>query len=84
MSTTTRVEGTAILARTLAEGYGPGAWHGADFKAALSDVTDDMAFRRPAPDRHSIAEIALHHAYLHAQRARTAGGRAARAVRAGR
>ena len=63
MSTTTRSEASALLGRTLAEGYGPGAWHGADFKAALADVTDATAFRRPAPDRHNIAEIALHHAY---------------------
>src|SRR5262245_55015490 len=65
MSTTNTVERTAgaILERTLAEGYGPGAWHGADFKAALSDVTEQNAFKRPAPGRHSIAEIALHHAY---------------------
>jgi hypothetical protein len=55
--------GTALLARTLQEGYGPGAWHGADFKAAIADVTAKAAFKRPAAERHSIAEIALHHAY---------------------
>ena len=53
----------AILGRILAEGYGPGAWHGADLKAALADVTEETAFTRPAHGRHSIAEIALHHAY---------------------
>jgi DinB superfamily len=63
MSTTTRLEASALLGRTLAEGYGPGAWHGADFKAAIADVSDAAAFRRPAPERHNIAEIALHHAY---------------------
>jgi DinB family protein len=63
MSTTTRLEATALLGRTLAEGYGPGAWHGADFKAAIADVSDRDAFRRPAAERHNIAEIALHHAY---------------------
>jgi hypothetical protein len=52
-----------ILARVLEEGYGPGAWHGADLKAALADVAADAAFWRPAPGRHNIAEIALHHAY---------------------
>lgn len=52
-----------VLARVLEEGYGPGAWHGPDMKAALEDVTSEMAFRRPAPGRHSIAEIALHHAF---------------------
>ena len=51
------------LARVLEEGYGPGAWHGADLKAALAEVSPELAFRRPAPGRHNIAEIALHHAY---------------------
>jgi hypothetical protein len=47
----------------LSEGYGPGAWHGADLKAALADVTPELALWRPAAGRHNIAEIALHHAY---------------------
>jgi len=47
----------------LNEGYGPGAWHGPDLKAALADVTADLAFWRPANGRHNIAEIALHHAF---------------------
>jgi len=54
---------TRVLTRVLEEGYGPGAWHGADLKAALADVTPEQAFWRPSPGRHSIAEIALHHAY---------------------
>ena len=67
-STTTKVEIPAgldarVLERIAQEGYGPGAWHGADFKAALADVTDKDAFWRPASGRHNIAEIALHHAY---------------------
>jgi DinB superfamily len=53
----------AIESRILNEGYGPGAWHGADLKAALADVTQAVAFWRPAAERHNIAEIALHHAY---------------------
>ena len=52
-----------LCTRVLEEGYGPGAWHGPDLKAALADVTPEMAFRRPAEGRHNIAEIALHHAY---------------------
>ncbi len=52
-----------IEARVLNEGYGPGAWHGADLKAALADVAPAGAFWRPAAGRHNIAEIALHHAY---------------------
>jgi hypothetical protein len=64
----------AVLARTLEEGYGPGAWHGPDLKAALSDVDSAGAFWRPAADRHSIAEIAVHHAYhLHNVRSRLLG-----------
>ena len=52
-----------IESRILNEGYGPGAWHGADLKAALADVAPAQAFARPAAGRHNIAEIALHHAY---------------------
>lgn len=70
MSTTTSVRTATpsgldsnVLARVIEEGYGPGAWHGPDLKAALSDVTPELAFWRPAPGRHNIAEIALHHAY---------------------
>ncbi len=63
-----------VLARVLEEGYGPGAWHGPDLKAALDDVTPDLAFWRPAPGRHNIAEIALHHAYtLRSVRGQLAG-----------
>jgi hypothetical protein len=71
MSTATSVKTAAasgidlgVLARVVREGYGPGAWHGPDLRAALGDVTADQAFRRPAPGRHNIAEIALHHAYF--------------------
>ena len=60
MSTSTAA-GTA--SRVLSEGYGAGAWHGPDMKAALADVTSSVAFWRPAEGRHNIAEIALHHAY---------------------
>jgi hypothetical protein len=54
---------TRVFLRILEEGYGPGAWHGADLNAALSDVSPALAFWRPGPERHNIAEIALHHAY---------------------
>jgi len=52
-----------LLSRIMEEGYGPGAWHGPNLKLALADVTDELAFWRPSVGRHSIAEIALHHAY---------------------
>ncbi len=57
------IEKTDVSSRILDEGYGPGAWHGADMKAALADVSPDFAFWRPAAGRHNIAEIALHHAF---------------------
>jgi DinB superfamily len=52
-----------VFLRVIEEGYGPGAWHGADLKAALADLSSELAFWRPASGRHNIAEIALHHAY---------------------
>jgi hypothetical protein len=61
MSTT--VTGTASAARILNEGYGTGAWHGADLMAALAGISGDDAFWRPGTGRHNIAEIAVHHAY---------------------
>ena len=64
----------SVLARTLEEGYGPGAWHGPDLKAAIEDVDPNLAFWRPAVERHNIAEIALHHAYhLHHVQSRLTG-----------
>ena len=66
----------ALAKRILDEGYGPGAWHGNDMKAALADVTADAAFRRPAPGRHNIAEIAIHRAfYQHSVRGRLTGAK---------
>jgi hypothetical protein len=69
MSTTARkvaspgATDVATLQRIANEGYGDGAWHGNDLKAALADVSPELAFWRPGPGRHNIAEIALHHAY---------------------
>jgi len=53
----------STLARILDEGYGPGAWYGSDLRAAIAEVTPAIAFKRPAANRHNIAEVALHHAY---------------------
>jgi hypothetical protein len=53
----------STFARILDEGYGPGAWYGSDLRAAIADVTPATAFKRPAANRHNIAEVALHHAY---------------------
>ena len=63
-----------LESRVLKEGYGPGAWHGADLKAALGDVDAALAYWRPAAGRHNIAEIALHYAYcVRAVRAQITG-----------
>src|SRR5262252_2189583 len=53
----------ALASRIVREGYGPGAWHGADLRAAVSDVSASTAFRRPGPGRRNIAEIVVHHAF---------------------
>jgi len=63
MSTTALAATNKLEQRILDESYGPGAWHGADLKAALADVSPEVAYWRPGPGRHNIAEIALHHAY---------------------
>jgi len=63
MSTSAFAQTAAVETRILEEGYGPGAWHGPDLKTALADVAPDLAFWRPGPTRHNIAEIAVHHAY---------------------
>ena len=52
------------LQRILQEGYGPGAWHGPDLKAAVDGVDGKLAAWRPAKGRHNIAEIVLHHAFV--------------------
>ncbi len=73
-----------LESRVLNEGYGPGAWHGSDLKAALADVTPGLAFWRPGAGRHNIAEIALHHAYcVRAVRAQISGRAAEPFVREG-
>jgi hypothetical protein len=78
------IVGSELDSRVLREGYGPGAWHGADLKAALADVAGAVAFWRPAPGRHNIAEIALHHAYYaRAVRAQVTGRPAGPFVLAG-
>lgn len=52
-----------VFPRIIDEGFGREAWHGPEMKAATSDVAPELAFWRPAPGRHNIAEITLHHAY---------------------
>jgi hypothetical protein len=87
MSTSTEkdvVVTRGVESRLLREGYGPGAWHGPDLKAALAEVTPALAFWRPGPGRHNIAEIALHHAYYaRSVRAQVSGKNAEPFVMAG-
>src|SRR5688500_16556064 len=67
MSTSTEhetISDARVFSRVLQEGFGPGAWHGPDLKAALADVTQALAFWRPASGRHNIAELARPHAYF--------------------
>jgi hypothetical protein len=52
----------AIGSRIVEEGFGPGAWHGPDLRAAIGDVTAKDALWRPGSGRHNIAEVAVHHA----------------------
>lgn len=67
----------AVLPRLIDEGHGPNAWYGADIQTAIADVDAARAARRPAPGRHNVAEIALHHAFwLHEVRGRLTGGTA--------
>ena len=62
-ATTITTTDVSMLLRILQEGYGPGAWHGADMRAALADLDARMAFQRPGAGRHNAAEIAVHHAF---------------------
>jgi DinB superfamily len=52
-----------ILLHAIDEAYGSSAWHGRGLKASLRGVTARQAARRPAPDRHSIRDLAAHAAY---------------------
>ena len=52
-----------LLTRVLDEAYGSGAWHGPDLKAALGDVAPEVAFWRPSPERHNLAEVAFRFDY---------------------
>lgn len=80
MTTATKIQTptgipAAVLPRLIDEGHGPNAWYGADIQSAIEDVDSALAALRPAPDRHNVAEIALHHAFwLREVRGRLVGG----------
>ena len=65
------------MSRVLDEGYGGGAWYGADMKTAVTGVSGAEVFKRPAKGRHNIAEVALHHAYWAGQIESKLSGKAA-------
>ena len=73
-ATTTPHAAAPSLARLLDEGHSTRAWYGADILTAIADVDAERAARRPAPGRHTIGEVALHHAYwAHEVRRRLTG-----------
>jgi hypothetical protein len=68
-----------LLSRILTEGYGPGAWHGADIKAAIADVVATMHFAGPRLTGTTSPKSPAPR-LLRAFRARTADDTEARAV----
>jgi hypothetical protein len=52
-----------LLLHLIDEGYAAKAWHGTTLRGSLRGVDAAEAAKRPAPDRHSIWELALHAAY---------------------
>jgi len=53
----------AVLLRFMDQAFDKKAWHGPNLRGCFRRVTPEAAAWRPAPDRHSIAEIVLHAAY---------------------
>ena len=57
MTSTTTVTGAALDERILREGYGPGAWHGPDLRAALAKPRD-VEMKRRALEKCDTPETA--------------------------
>jgi|SRR5690242_9242497 len=53
----------ALLVENLDRAFGKPSWHGTNLKGALKGLTPETASWRPAKDRPSIWELALHCAY---------------------
>ncbi len=53
----------SIFLRLLDEAFDHKAWHGPNLRGAIRRVDARQAAWRPAPGRHSIAEIVVHCAY---------------------
>lgn len=54
---------TQEIANRLTEIYQGEPWFGESLQTKLENVSADMAYHQPAPDKHSIAEILSHMAY---------------------
>lgn len=52
-----------LLPALLDEAFGQKSWHGTNLRGSLRGLTANQAAWRPAPGKHSIAEIAVHCAY---------------------
>ena len=52
-----------IVLRLLDEAYDRRSWHGPNLRGSLRGITAKQAGWRPAKNRHSIRELALHAAY---------------------
>ena len=63
MNTKTASKETQLLFQLLDQAYERKSWHGPNLKGSLRRVSAVKANWRPAPGRHSIAEIAVHAAY---------------------
>jgi hypothetical protein len=53
----------AVLLHLVDQGFDKKAWHGPNLRGAIRRVTAAQAAWRPAPNRHSIADIVVHAAY---------------------
>lgn len=53
----------ALLLQMLDQAYDKKSWHGPNLRGGLRGLSTAMAAWRPADNRHSIAEIAVHAAY---------------------
>lgn len=68
------MDALALLLHQLDTAYDHEAWHGPTLKGALRGVDEALASWRPAEDRHTIWELAVHCAYWkYAVRRRIAG-----------
>jgi hypothetical protein len=53
----------AVLLRQLQRAFDVGSWHGTNLLGSLRGLEPATVVWRPQPDRHNIAELAVHAAY---------------------